>query len=232
MTCVIGLETPHGVALGSDSGSFGNHGVVTVTLSSEDTKIFKGGKDFVVGVAGSARFTNVLQYCIKWPSVPLLATSPQATFRWLVSHVVPLIRTTCKNEGIDFSREPDEDGDSQGDLGAALLGVGSRLYTLEEDWAIERSNCRYNAIGIGASVAMGAMNILYNEAAETHHTQLVLRCALDAAKAHSPFVREPWVYLIPEVSTKLTQKGSAYSLLKGEHPPKKEHRVRTPKKTK
>ena len=190
MTCIVGIEALGGVIMGADSGSFGAHGGITIELSQEDSKIFHCG-DFLVGVAGSPRLSNVLRYCVPWPNVPKSILSDRDLFQWLVRTLVPIVRRTCENEKLELQRSSSDDHED--DTGDILFGVAGRLYTLESDFHIERSASGYNAIGIAGAVAMGALFAFRLKQplpweANSHDIINVL----NAAAAHSPFVKPPW----------------------------------------
>jgi hypothetical protein len=195
MTVIVGIETSTGIAMGADSGSYGSRGSVTITLHPSDPKIFFAG-DFLVGVAGSARFSNVLQHCVKWPTVPKprkgnLVVHDQDLMRFMVTVVVPRIRAACKRNDLELRPSGGLLEDDNDDTGEALLGVLGRLFLLENDFHVERSGHRYNAIGVGAPVAMGS---LYTSGGTCPNEDRILD-ALEAAMTHCPYVRKPWTIL-------------------------------------
>lgn len=179
MTCIVGITNGKKVMLGGDSFS-GNSYVATKDCQK---KVFKFDK-IVLGSSGSWRGLQIL--AIK--GIPLLTKSikPEA---YIVNKLVPCLRKLYKEEGRLKSKEGLDEQEE-----VYLIGFNGRLFTIQADFSFTENDCGYDAIGCGASYAMGALWVTHKfKHIKTFKDRLLF--ALHASAEFSPFVREPFNFV-------------------------------------
>lgn len=188
MTCIVGIETSSGVWLGADSWSCSADGD-RPSFTIAESKLFK--KDSLIfGSCGSIRFANVVKFLVPNIKYTNKSSDPDSILGWIVRKWIPVFRKVILREGLVVGAETNHEADDTGEL---LLGVGGVLLAIGSDFGVERVKRGYNAIGSGASIACGALHaLIHNERNEPKHD---LRLALEASRAHSPFVKGPFTFL-------------------------------------
>lgn len=159
MTCIVGLFTKDGRAfVGGDSGAFTDEGAVHIL---PEGKVFKSGA-FVVGCAGSRRFSEVFQHVFEPPDLPAGITAAECD-KFMTRVYVSKLRECLKAEGC-FAKTSDEEGDLiQGKSGAVIAVPRAGVYYLSADFACTRAATAFNggeavtATGGGMKEALGAM---------------------------------------------------------------------------
>lgn len=180
MTSVVGIETPHGVLIGGDSLT-SNGSSITLRRAP---KVFAVGP-YVFGVSGSLRLEDLLRFMPRLPAPPRRRAA-----RHLVTKVVPVLRALLSQGGMMQSKGGVEEYE-----GAFLLGVAGELYEVHQDLQMARMTEGYGAVGSGYQVALGALH-----ATDGMQPRRRLRQALEAAEAHTPFVRRPFRYVLGPAS--------------------------------
>jgi ATP-dependent protease HslVU (ClpYQ) peptidase subunit len=180
MTCIVGIETTSGVVMGCDSFTGDHH----------DSNVMAGPKVFerngwIVGVAGSSRIANLLEYVFKWPRAP--KTDDDGAVVRLALAMVRLL-------GDDELCCAKDDGE-KGLQSTMLVGTGSRLYLLGGDLGVDRSRFGYHAIGGGAAEAQGALAVLPVKMPARDRAFAALR----ASAKHCSCVRGPFRVFGPKV---------------------------------
>jgi hypothetical protein len=173
MTCTVGIESPEGVWIGTDSISTDDS--TQTSRAAEAAKVFHVGP-YLLGFAGSFRAGDLLRY-LRLPPPP--ARGP--LHRHLVTRVVPAIREAFGEGGTVATKSGEEYG------GATLLGVRGTLWQIHCDFAVGRPAEGYAAVGAGEVVALGALH-----ATRGLEPRRRVVCALEAAEAHAAHVRRPW----------------------------------------
>lgn len=148
MTCIIGLEHENKVYMGCDSLSTDGWTKQTIT----NRKIFKHG-EFIIGVSGYPRFSQVMQYLTPFPKQVEIDD-----FSFICQYFVESIRETMDKYKVG---NIDDNGANFGDS-IALFGYRGKLYLLDSNYQINNFSNGYTAIGTGASVALGSMFALKN----------------------------------------------------------------------
>jgi ATP-dependent protease HslVU (ClpYQ) peptidase subunit len=172
VTCVAGIAEGGRVYLGADSLVAAGQEVI----QAADSKVWTAAGVFVVGVAGSAVWWDLMRDRVRWERVARGATSEQDFRRAITDE----IRHQAKSDGIDFD---DEDG------GDSLVGVAGQLYRVDSYLTVQRVSERFCAIGSGAAPALGA---LYATARRGLLPKARLTKALTAAERYTITVRRPW----------------------------------------
>lgn len=120
-----------------------NHSIV------KNNKVFHpvGRKDILIGIAGTFRMPNLLQYIPGiFPPEDELATD-DIDMSYLVNEFTPIIKAITE----DFD---------DSDAWEILIAVGDRIYRMQMDLSIIEPVDDMDAIGLGGSVALGAFKVL------------------------------------------------------------------------
>ena len=173
MTCIAGLVCDGKVWIGCDS-LVSNTWEQTVR---KESKVFKVG-DFLIGVCGSCRVTQLVQYAFTPPRLPANADDLS---RYMVTEFVDALRNTLKTGGVAEKRNEAEVG------GTCLVGIHGRLFEIEADYQVGEAACGYSAIGSGGPVARGS---LFSTKGNDPKDRIQL--ALRSAEEHAVGVRGPF----------------------------------------
>lgn len=135
----------------------------------KNCKVFNpvGRRDVLIGCAGTFRLPNLLQYVPGiFPAEDELATD-DINLSYLINEFTPVVRALTD----DF----DDD-----DAWELLIAVKDRIYRMQMDLSIIEPADNVDSIGIGGSVALGAMKVL-NELAPYMPVEQRLKHALQVA---------------------------------------------------
>lgn len=172
MTCIVGIETPTGAYLGADSFI----GSTSYVDSKASAKVF-ARNGWHIGVAGSARFANLLEHIFEWP------VAPKGDDMAAVVRVSVDIAKAASGDDLCFSAST-----GQRSLESELmLVVGGRIYTSGSNLGVYRSRRGYAAIGSGDQYALGALH-----ATKDQPPRARVLAALRAAASHAPTVAGPF----------------------------------------
>lgn len=193
MTCIVAIETTHGVIFASDSaGVAGTHADNRV-----ESKVFQNGQ-FVIGFSGSFRVGQILRYVWKPPE-----QHPDVDdMAFLVRDVVGGFRKLFLENGVRYFNSTNDSFE-----GPFLLGYKGKVYKVDVDFQVARSRDGYNACGSGSRVALGALHAI----SRTHYDTDVLpfsqtkglhfsNIALEAAEYFDSAVRRPFSFVVGEYS--------------------------------
>lgn len=181
MTVIAGLaDDQRTVWIGADSAGTQENGRLTLR---SDPKAFMIGP-LLIGGTTSFRMLQLLRFHLVVPEyIPSRDDDP---YRFMVTKVVDAVRDCLKTGGFAARRDEQEEG------GSFLVGFAGHLYCIEDDYQVREAAEGYDAIGAGAELALGSL----------HTTSSLQNCftpaervslALQAAQAHSAFVREPFL---------------------------------------
>jgi ATP-dependent protease HslVU (ClpYQ) peptidase subunit len=184
MTCIVGLKTPKGVFMGGDSAGI-SPGTLEASIVKQP-KVFHR-PPFVIGYAGSFRLGQVLEYDFQPPEIG--AEDRRDLMRYMVSKFVPRLREAVKDSGAAVISGTMEFA------GAFLVGVYDRLFEVQDNFQIIEVSKRYNAIGAGATFAVGAMHLAESAGISKSEPEWAVKAALEAAAEHSIAVRPPFVFV-------------------------------------
>jgi len=171
VTCIVGLVDDGDVYIGGDSAGVSNS---WLSLHA-NRKVFTNGP-YVVGFTSSFRMGQLLRYALKPPPPP-----ERGLDRFMVTTFVDAVRRCLKDGGLAKKENEVETG------GAFLVGVSGRLFAVYGDYQVTEEVGSYDAVGSGASIALGAMY-----ATEGLLPRDRLRLALGAAERFSTYVRRPF----------------------------------------
>ena len=128
---------------------------------------------WLIGVAGSARVCDQLQYAIEYPKPPLDVVKSGDWLKWLVTKVIPLIDDTVKDSDMDAE---------------ALLITHGKAFLISENLSVLTAS-PYWAIGSGADLALGSLaDKQYKPDWNKNHDLSALR-AIECASMHDPNTR-------------------------------------------
>lgn len=166
MTCIVGTADGSHVWLGADSlVSSGEN-----CAAMHEPKVFRVGRGGIA-VAGEAAWALTLAHKFAWPARRGLAADA-----YMVRCVRPALRKLW---------ETDYDGSDY--ISWLLLAYKGSLYSVDTNFMPFRAD--YAAEGSGGAVALGALRVARGAPVDRILT------ALEAAEAHTPTVRRPWVTL-------------------------------------
>ena len=168
MTTIITTTGNNFCTLTADQG-------ITSDLIHPDMKKIVQHNSWLIGVAGSARVCDQLQYVVPYPVPPveLIGKAQQDWYGWLVREVIPLIDEVVKDTEMDAE---------------LLLITHGKAFHISENLSVLTAN-PYLAIGTGADLALGSLaNRQYTPDWNKNHDLAALR-AMESASMHDPNTR-------------------------------------------
>lgn len=184
MTCIVGVEYNNEVFLCGDRAA-STIDVITVNRAPKVYKKFTKKKQtpVVIGWAGAFLFGNVLQYKYIPPDIKPGMTPDEYVYHALIKDL-----RKCMT---DNHYQPADDP------GYTMIGVNGRLFTLQEDFSMLHNEIGYGAIGSGAMIAMGAMQVMWN-GGQIEPKSFLIKAA-EASAAFSTTVRGPFDIVSTEI---------------------------------
>lgn len=170
MTCIVGIQEKNVVWIGADSA--GTNGRMDQRIRA-DKKVFVKG-EFIVGFCGSFRAGQLLTCNLEVPPQP----EDVDDFTFLVNEFTAAVRKCLA---------PLEKDDPDSMHPNFLFGYRGNLYGVEGDYQISRSEDKFDAVGSGADIAMGALHVSKGEPVKKR----ILR-ALEASAKNNAAVRPPF----------------------------------------
>jgi 20S proteasome alpha/beta subunit len=166
MTTIITTTGNNFCTLTADQG-------ITSDLIHPDMPKIVQQDTWLIGVAGSARVCDQLQYGIDYPKPPIDVVKSGAWLKWLVTKVIPLIDYVVKDKEMDAE---------------ALLITHGKAFLIGEDLSVISAQ-PYWAIGTGADLAIGSLaDKQYKPDWHKNHDLSALR-AMESASMHDPNTR-------------------------------------------
>ena len=190
MTCIVAITDGRAVVLGGDSAGVGGH---ELRLRA-DSKVFQVGC-YAIGFTTSFRMGQILRYGTELPE------PPNELERFIVTDFVPAVRQSFADHGFAKTARftpPGEAGvieEGQDVGGLFLVGVAGQIFSIQQDYQLERPVAPYSAVGFGAPVALGALHAL--ETVSDLSLRERAAKALEAAEAYSAVVRGPFHFVEP-----------------------------------
>jgi ATP-dependent protease HslVU (ClpYQ) peptidase subunit len=182
MTCIVGLTENGIIYMGGDSASCVDCSIQII----KSPKVFKKG-DLLLGVSGSPRLQDVLKYNFDFPEDVTLEP-----LEYLNRDFVPSLRECLSENGVLGVENEIESSESW-----ILVGYKERLFIIEANFHVAESNKSYDAVGCGASEAMGALHALesIDEICDTSWLtpSLKIKIALETSAEFNCHVRGPFV---------------------------------------
>jgi 20S proteasome alpha/beta subunit len=128
---------------------------------------------WLIGVAGSARVCDQLQYAIEYPKPPIEVVRAGKWLKWLVTQVITLIEPIVKDGEMDAE---------------VLLITHGKAFLVSENLSVLSAK-PYWAIGSGADLALGSLaDKQYLPDWNKNHDLSALR-AMECASMHDPNTR-------------------------------------------
>jgi 20S proteasome alpha/beta subunit len=166
MTTIITTTGNNFATLTADQG-------ITSNLIHPDMHKIVQQDTWLIGVAGSARVCDQLQYSIEYPKPPLDVVKSGNWIKWLVTKVMPLIDNKIKDSEMDAE---------------AILVTHGKAFLISENLSVLTAS-PYWAIGTGAELAIGSLvDKQYLVGWNKNHDLSSLR-AIEAAGMHDPNTR-------------------------------------------
>lgn len=166
MTTIITTTGNNFCTLTADQG-------ITSDLIHPDMPKIVQQDSWLIGVAGSARVCDQLQYGIDYPKPPIDVVKSGAWLKWLVTKVIPLIDYVVKDKEMEAE---------------ALLITHGKAFLIGEDLSVITAQ-PYWAIGTGADLAIGSLaDKQYKPDWHKNHDLSALR-AMESASMHDPNTR-------------------------------------------
>jgi len=175
MTCIVGLEHSGKVYIGADSASVGNWNIQKTRLP----KVFKRD-NFLIGYTSSFRMGQILQYQL----IVRERKEFEEDSAYMVCAFIESVRTCLKDGGFAKVENTVEEG------GTFLVGYKGKLYQICGDFQVNSSRDGFDAVGSGASYALGVMRVL-----KDLPPQEQIREALETAAYFDRNVCEPFTIL-------------------------------------
>jgi ATP-dependent protease HslVU (ClpYQ) peptidase subunit len=179
VTCIVGIVDDGSVYMGADSAQIAGWR----SRVNGPSKMFRHG-DLLMGVAGSNRASQLLQYNLVIPEHP----AGMDTRQWLITAFVPAVRV-CLKEGGFAKKENEVESTTDG---VALIGYRGALWTLHTDYQIASYRDAFTVIGCGDEHALGALAALVGDPLPPTEK---LRRALQVAADLNMGVRPPFDYV-------------------------------------
>lgn len=145
MTCIIALKENNNIFIGADSLGTSD----SFIYNRADSKIIRNG-EFLIGVAGSIRTRQILQYmnfpkCNDWDIEKYMCTN----FIDSIRNSIYNVGNMQERDGIQFTDDSD-----------IIVIFRDRIFKIEVDFQVAWNQEPYMIIGSGTQVATGAMEIL------------------------------------------------------------------------
>ena len=166
MTTIITTTGNNFATLTADQG-------ITSNLIHPDMHKIVQQDTWLIGVAGSARVCDQLQYAIEYPKPPIEVVRAGKWLKWIVTQVISLIEPILKDGEMDAE---------------ALLITHGKAFLVSENLSVLSAK-PYWAIGSGAELALGSLaDKQYENDWHKNHDLSALR-AMEAASMHDPNTR-------------------------------------------
>lgn len=166
MTTIITTTGNNFATITADQG-------ITSNLIHPDMHKIVQQDTWLIGVAGSARVCDQLQYSIEYPKPPVEVVKSGEWMKWLVTKVIPLIDDTVKDTEMEAE---------------ALLITHGQAFMISENLSVLTAS-PYWAIGSGAELALGSLaDKQYKPDWNKNHDLSALR-AIESASMHDPNTR-------------------------------------------
>jgi len=179
MTCIVGVESDNHVYMGGDSAAVEG---INIRLTTTP-KVFKKGS-LLIGYTWSFRMGQIIQYSNNVPEIP----EEKDNYSYLAQDFVTFIRKIFQESGFMRVESAREEG------GQFMVGIRGELFTIESDFSVLRNIDGFDAIGCGASYALGALRVMCKYPGITALPRTSMEIALQTAAYFSNSVSEPFIY--------------------------------------
>jgi len=145
MTCIVGMVDSGRVYIGADSATVSNW----LLRETKLRKVFRYG-DFIIGGCGTFRMLQVLEHHLAVEDHP----SGWTDMSYMVRCFIPAVRKCMSEHGFAKIENNQEEG------GSFLVGYHGHLFSVGSDFQIGENAARFDAVGRGDELALGAMYAL------------------------------------------------------------------------
>lgn len=166
MTTIITTTGNNFATLTADQG-------ITSNLIHPDMSKIVIQDTWLIGVAGSARLCDQLQYSIEYPKPPTDIFKSGDWLKWIVTQVITLIEPLVKDSDIDAE---------------CLLVTHGQAFLVSENLSVLTAK-PYWAIGSGAELALGSLSDKQYQPDWNKNHDLSARRAIESASMHDPNTR-------------------------------------------
>ena len=166
------------------------------TTAPPMNKIIRQG-DWLIAAAGSDRICDVVQYVIKYPTVPPTLkkkTDDASWYEYIAKRIIPLIRKVAQDElTLDT-----KDGVAELPESELILVTHGKAFSISNTLGISRCT-PYWAIGSGGSLALGSLATAFRKSKDwgAAHPKYLYE-SIETAITHDSFSHPPiygWVSL-------------------------------------
>lgn len=159
MTCVVAYKDKDSIYLGADTQGAAGYD----KTDRADFKVFET-HGILYGFTSSYRMGQILQY---HSTKVLSEVRKEDTFKYVVTHLVPMWRDILKNHGYTTIENNEEFG------GSWVVVIDGRIFVIERDFQVGESVLPYSSVGCGMDYALGAMSILHGDSSLNGHEKVV-----------------------------------------------------------
>lgn len=180
MTCIAGSIRNGEVWIGGDAVSISRADEIRVGARSN---VFQVG-EFLIGSSGTVRTQQIAQYLFEPPKVEgdLVA--------YMVKSFASALRVAMKAEGGEVTVGGGLEMDAR-----LLVGVRSRLFTVDSGYGVFESRANYSAVGCADQEALAAMFTVNSILAGDATGEEIVRRGLLAAAEFDANIRPPFTIL-------------------------------------
>ncbi len=175
MTTIITTVSPSYATMVADQG-------ITSDLTHPNMNKIVKQDTWLIGVCGTDRVCDVVQYATKYPKVPatLLTKKTDDWYKWVVTRVIPQIQRAVQDH---ISRDNWNLGESE-----ILLVTHGHAFLVSETLGVTKAE-PYWAVGSGSQLAIGAISERYSRPDwKAKHTDYAKE-SVAVAQLHDPFTR-------------------------------------------
>ena len=172
MSCVVGVVHNKEIWMGADSAASDGEDLMIVS----NRKIFRKGP-MIIGVVGSLRMTQLLQYKLNLPPFKY----HEDIYEYMVGEFVEEVRKTFLNGGIPEHSENPEHG------GVFLVGLAGRIMRVENSLQVFERRDGFDAIGCGYPYALGSLIADHRLPPEERIVKALARVTYFSAHVRPPY---------------------------------------------
>lgn len=150
MTTIIGVQHEDKCVIVSDSRIAAGGKVYT---HPEMVKVVERGS-YIIGGAGNYRALQVVLH--GWQPPLVTAKAKINLYEFVINKVIPTLKTTLTEAGVDFNKTSDDD-DDKFELNL-LIGINGTIFEIDSDFAVGMNSTGFYGIGSGGDFAVGALH--------------------------------------------------------------------------
>lgn len=176
MTCIVGLERNGKVYIGGDSAGVAG---LSITVRA-DEKVFKNGP-MIFGFTSSFRMGQILRFQLSIPA----QEADKSDYEYMCTNFIDAVMICMESHGFLKNDKGEKSG------GTFLVGYKGRLYSVHSDFQVGRSIERYDSVGCGSDLALGAVHALIEK--RGLKPEFIVEQGLLAAEKFSGGVARPFI---------------------------------------